>query len=448
MSRVFLQGKRNKILGKNVALNVGLQLLGVVVSFGLLPLTLRVTSVEQVGFWLTINSVLSWLAYSDFGLGTGLKNRLGEAIARSDIDKGKYYVSSAYFFVLILSLVFGVITVLSFLYCGDLIVAFLFGKASVSSQLRLVLLTVLILFYVRFPLQLLYPILDANQKLYMVKFLRVVGQLMVLIILAVLAYVGGKLSLLDLAYLHSSVPIIILLLSSFIYFSLNQSQRPSFKFFDGSNFKDLFGLGGRYFLIQINMLVLFQSANFLIARLSGPKDVVVFSTVFTLFSSLNIGFSAIVAPYWSAFLNAINQNDIEWVSRALIRLKWIWLFVMIVGALIAYNADWIVFIWIGDSVELPKYLAWLVYAFMALFTYGMTSNMVINSTGKIYVQTLVMSVISMVYLPLVYLLFNYTSLGILSIPIGMSLIGVYTVFFAPYHARTILENRTKGLFAK
>ena len=76
----------------------------IVISLLLVPITLGYVSSELYGIWLTLSSVVIWLNFFDVGFTLGLKNKLTEAIALGQWDRGKSLVSTAYFMMTIIFL--------------------------------------------------------------------------------------------------------------------------------------------------------------------------------------------------------------------------------------------------------------------------------------------------------------------------------------------------------
>jgi O-antigen/teichoic acid export membrane protein len=76
----------------------------------LVPLSLDYLGPVEYGIWITLNSILLWIGYLDFGIGNGLRNKLSESLALNDLVKAKTLVSTAYFIftaaMLIISLIF------------------------------------------------------------------------------------------------------------------------------------------------------------------------------------------------------------------------------------------------------------------------------------------------------------------------------------------------------
>jgi Polysaccharide biosynthesis protein len=60
------------------------------------PLALSYLGNERFGLWMTATSVVSMLAFADFGIGNGLLSAVAEASGRDDLEAIRRYISSGF----------------------------------------------------------------------------------------------------------------------------------------------------------------------------------------------------------------------------------------------------------------------------------------------------------------------------------------------------------------
>ena len=87
---------RDKSIFKNIGLGFASKGVSILISFLQIPITLSILTKTEYGIWLTLFSIAGWLAFFDLGLGNGLRNKLTEALAVNDFQKGQKLVSTAY----------------------------------------------------------------------------------------------------------------------------------------------------------------------------------------------------------------------------------------------------------------------------------------------------------------------------------------------------------------
>ena len=101
----FTKGnKRSLVVKKNMIGSIFIKGISILIQLILVPLTLGYLSQELYGIWLTISSIMLWLNFFDVGLTLGLKNKLSEALARNEIEKGKCLVSTTYIVMILIFL--------------------------------------------------------------------------------------------------------------------------------------------------------------------------------------------------------------------------------------------------------------------------------------------------------------------------------------------------------
>ena len=81
---------------KNVLISVFVKGLGMFIGFVYYPLSLDFLGVAKFGIYLTLMSMVDWFLDLNIGIGHGLRNKFGEAIAHKDDKKALHYVSTAY----------------------------------------------------------------------------------------------------------------------------------------------------------------------------------------------------------------------------------------------------------------------------------------------------------------------------------------------------------------
>lgn len=443
-----LGNTRNKILAKNIGLTSLFQIGSVALSLIILPISLSLLPVEEYGIWLTISSILMWVGYLDFGLGTGLKNKLGEAIAKSDFVTSRTLISTAF---LTIMLIMCIAASVFFILTENFDITKIFGASNSSRICHEALLEtvniVAYIFFFRFVCQLINPILEAFQKMYWSRVIHFFSQLLILMLLIALKYTATP-SILILGIIFSIAPVFCSIIGIVIFFWKSPEFRPSIFLIDFKCTKELYSVGLKFFLIQLNMLVLFQSSNLLIVNFIGPKEVVKYNIALNLFSMMNIAFSTISAPYWSAFTYAWVQKDIDWIKKAQRKLIYIWLFVVATSFVVLFFSDYLYSIWVGDKVLVPVSLSIAVFVYMVIFTFGMIYNVFINSTGKIYLQTIALSILTVLYIPLVLFFINILQWGVNSIPVALSIVSIYTVIISPVQSKRILKGSANGIWNK
>jgi O-antigen/teichoic acid export membrane protein len=440
-----LKNQRNRLLAKNVAFTSLFQLGSVLMGVILLPISLSLLPAKVYGIWLTVSSMLMWLSYLDLGLGSGLKNKLSEAVALSDFKKAKKLISTAYFTIILIMIA---VSLVFFLFSNSINYLKIFGNPDPTSispkSLNNLINIVAYIFILRFIFQLINPILDSIQKLFWSKLIFFISQLIILGLLVFVKLFANP-NIIVLGIIYSLTPVCCLLIGTLIFFWKQKELRPSIYYIDFGLIREIYSIGLRFLLIQLNMLVLFQSSNFIIINYIGSEDVVKYNIAFNLFSMMNIAFSTIASPYWSAYSSAWHQKDYSWITKAQKKLLFIWILIVSISGIVLIFSEYVYLIWIKNQVKIPFSLSLVLFIYMSLFCFGMIYNTFINSTGKILLQTVSLTILTLIYIPSVIYMIEKLHFGLNSIPIGLCLVASYTVIIAPWQSRRILSKTASGI---
>lgn len=444
---------KNKIIGgsgrtatikKNILGSLFIKGISIATSFLLVPMTLGYVSAEIYGVWLTISSILHWLTYMDVGFTHGLKNKLGEALAKKDYERGRSLISTTYFMMMV---IFIPIAIISFIaspfidWCQVLNVD--------ASNHEVILKTIQVLFVfvaLQMIVNVFVSVVAAYQKVALSNLFNVIGQVCSLVIIGSMT-LFVKPSLINLAFAYSMMPIIIVFVASIIFFRTTMKEvAPSLKSISKSHIKDLWGLGVKFFIIQVQMIVLYQATNILISHIAGPESVTQYNIAYKLLNVAVMVYTIILAPLWPAFTDAYTQKDYTWMNnmyRKMLRVFGLLCIAML--ALVCFSP--IVYrFWIGDKVEIPFMLTCTIALYTAIFCWDNLQVTLINGTGKIKLQTYVIFIGLISHIPLSLTLGHY--IGIYGVVTSMIIINLIYTFFFTTQIHKLLNDKATGIWNK
>lgn len=444
INKFLAKDPRGRKVQKNILALAVLQGISVLTSFLLVPLTINYVSASEYGIWLTISSIIGWFSLVDVGLGSGLRNKLAEALAQNNKVLARKYVSTTYFslgifvvcFFSVLLLISGFVNWSKVLSQPD----------SMQTLLTQTMFVVISFFALRLIVQLIGVILTAHLLPAIATAINTVSNVLVLMTIYVLSkLIPGNLYLL--AWVLSVVPIIVYAVVSVILFlGKYKDISPSWKYFDKQEIRSLLHLGFGFFFIKISMIILFQTSNILIIRFFSNEDVVVYNVAYKLFSVSFLLFEMLVQPYWTAFTDAWVKKDLDWIRDSMSKLLKIWRVISLCCVVLLVCSPFVYRIWIGDSVHIPFILSASMCLYFICRCYGGTYNVFINGTGKIRLQSIALFVVVILYIPVVYLLAKVFNLGLISIPIALVITNFYSLFIAKMQYKRLMRNEARGVW--
>lgn len=231
-----------------------------------------------------------------------------------------------------------------------------------------------------------------------------------------------------------------------ITFKKYKSIRPSLKFVRIKYFKELMSLGTQFFIIQIACLVLFMTSNLVISQLFGPEEVTPYNIAFKYFSLVNIGFTVILTPIWSAITEAYTIKDMVWIRKVTKKLLWIWLGSVMITLLMIYIADKIYIWWVGDDVNIPFSLSFVCGIYVCIANWNNIFAYIINGIGKIRLQLYSSILAAILFLPLAFFFGRLWEIS--GVMLAMCFCLFISSVWSPIQYWKIISDKAQGIWNK
>ncbi len=423
---------------RNIAGSFVIKGVSIVINLALLPLTINYLSPTKYGVWLTISSMLGWINFFDVGLGHGLRNKLAESIAKNETSRAKTYVSTAYFSIAALVCVLFCIFLLinQFLNWNRLLNI----PIEVDENLKSLALILFSMFSIQFILQLINSILLSNQEPAKVSLNSMLSNLLVLVSVALLVRFT-KQSLFHVALVFSCFPVAVLAFVNIYYFRNSfKSYAPSFRSFNFSALSDVLSLGVKFFVIQISVLIFFQTSNLLICRFFSPEYVTPYNVAFRYFGIITMVFSIITTPYWSAYTEAFVKQDYAWMRKTVKHLFYIWLVLVLASVCMLFLSGYAYDFWVGNKVKVDIRISIFMMLYTVIISFGNIYILILNGIGQIKLQMLFNVIGMLLFIPLAYYFSQILHWGIEGIILSTIICSLYGPLIAPFEVRRLLNR--------
>lgn len=442
----FFKGdKRTSLLKKNIIASFSIKGISVVTSLLLVPLTLDYLHKELYGLWLTLSSIIMWMNFFDIGLTLGLKNKLTKALAVNDFIEGKKLVSTTYYMMalIFMPLIFIIALIIPFLDWPYIL--------NVPQEYNSEIINVLYLLTIFMGLQMFFNIVGTVaagfQKTAFSSLFLTLGQILSLILVWGLKFSTTSSSLFGVALIISGAPILITALFSIYLYKKDFSPvKPSLKYIDKSKIKELFGMGIKFFIIQMQLIVLYQSTNLIISHISGASAVGEYNIAYKYLSITPMIFNLIITPIWPAFTDAHTMKDYSWMKRIYKKTCLIYLLVFIALLLQIFLAPYFYKIWIGDQLSIPTMMTISTALFLMINTWDSMQVYMINGVGAVKLQTMVVLIGLIFHIPLAFFLGD--RIGASGVIVSMTIINIiYSIIFT-YQINRIIRNKGSKIWLK
>ena len=439
--------QRSVKVKKNIIAMIGIKGISLGISLLYVPLLLHSMNSINYGIWLTLTSIVSWVAMCDIGLGNGLRNKLSETIAAADYLLGKVYISTEYVSILsIICVLFSIFFVVSkmFLSWNSILNA----PEIEPSELNLLVNVVFFTFALNFVLSLINSVLFALQMPAVSSILTTLGQFFSFVIVLVLVKCFDIYSLLILGSVISIVPVVVLIISSIILFTGKYKYlSPSFRYIDLTKIKDILALGMKFFVLQIITIVLYQTNNLIIMHIVSNEAVVEYNIAFKYMNVLLMIYTIIVTPLWSATTEAYVKGDLQWIMNVVKKMDKIAFLFILIGLIMLLTSDFVYRIWLdlpksNVSIATTSLIYFYVVGNILYANYGY----ILNGIGKLNLQILVTAILAFLYIPFSYFLgHKYGLSGILS---AFATVAIMNFVWSKIQFTKIISGKAYGIWNK
>ena len=423
---------------RNIIASFAIKGVSVLINLALIPLTINYLNPTNYGVWLTISSILSWINFFDIGLGHGLRNKLAESIAQNNWEKARSFVSTAYVAIAVVcAILLGLFLITNqFLNWKHILNI----QGSFNEDLRTITSILFVMFSLQFTLQLIYSIFLGIQEPARVSFFNMLSNVFVLAaIMLLIRY--EKESLLHLTMIFSVIPVLVIFCVNFIYFRKSFKKfSPTLTYFKFDVLKDVLSLGVKFFVIQITVLVFYETTNLLICRFLSPAMVAPYNIAFRYFGLITMAFSIITAPYWSAYTDAYTTGDFQWIKKSMRQLIMVWGALVVVALIMLFSSKTIYNLWIGEKGKVDFAISFCMMLYTLVVTFGSIFIMFLNGIGKIKLQLIVNLIGMLLFIPLAWFFCVYIKMGTVGIILATIICSSYGVFVAPIEVYKILSK--------
>ena len=295
-------------------------------------------------------------------------------------------------------------------------------------------------------LNVLTAVISAYQKTALSSSFPVIGNILALGAIVLLT----KTKLVSLTYLAlaiSAMPIIVIAFATLFLFRTSFKEvSPALQYVSRRYVKDLFSLGAKFFLIQIQVVVLFQTTNILISNLSGPNDVTSYNIAYKYIYVALMIYNIILTPLWPAFTDAYTKKDFSWMRKVYNKMLLLWFMSAVCIVLMVIASPLVYELWIGNKAQIPLLMTIAVAVYVIIGSFDSLQVFLINGTGCIRLQTYVTLVGLVLHIPLSFFIGHY--IGCYGVLASLILITAFYTTIFTIQINRIINNKAAGIWCK
>ena len=432
---------QNQIIIKNSIYSVGVKWLDFFLSFISGPLLLACLGEVKYGIYASALSLISWIYYFDFGIGSGMRNKVTEYVTRGENDSASKTVSTAYVLVSCISIVLFFIFVIAISFVDSEVLL----NARISDENLNVILTIaLLIACINFVISLSFNVLYAIQKTALANAFGIITKVILIVSLILFKHFGYSFILY--VVIAEGIGQLVKNIMAYTYIlRTNRFLSPSIRNVDFEYSKGILGFGLQIFVMQISALVLNATDNLVIMKLFGAADVTPYSFTHKFFSIINALFVAATSPLWTVYTTAYTVRDIQYIKKTLKRALTFYMITLtgiIIGVIIFKP---FMRLYLGRNLMYPDGLIVYTAIFYALLIFSHNFSAFVHGISKVKLTTIACVISALQNVPVSILLARNCGMGLNGVILG-SIISLI-VSTTAYIYTTVREIRRMELSA-
>lgn len=312
----YIKKKNDRLLLINIIGNYIVKGGALVVSIFIMPAYMNYFhSNIMLGMWFTVIQLLNWIMLLDFGVGSGIRNKIIEPLKNTDKDRVISLISNTYISVatIVLCLIFIQLVIVKKV---DWYSILSITSEDISQEQLILVINILgIGVIVRFFSVIISQILYALQKSILPNAMILISNIIILMFL-LLYKENREDNIIILAYVNSianNIPALIV--TVWIFKTTLRGLWPRFSAFSIKVVKEVLGTGGILFYIQIIFMVLFNVKEIYISWFVGTAEVVEYQIYYKLIGVIGGLYALALNPVWSAVTKAIVDGNKIWIQQ-------------------------------------------------------------------------------------------------------------------------------------
>jgi O-antigen/teichoic acid export membrane protein len=382
---------RSVLRHRRIAVSAGAGILQKVVSvstgFISVPLVLRYLGAEQFGIWMAFMGFVTFLQFTDLGLGIGLQNHLTACDGTEDRLRPQRLISST---LAIMVLVAGLLVLAALFVIPAVPLEHIVRTATEAARAQLLPCArmFVIAFALVLPLGLVQYICNAYQRSYLTYGSIAAANL--LGFAGILIGIGARLPLWWFIFVTTVAPAPVYFVVGTVILSRKPWLRAAFHAISLGELRRVIKLGLPAFGAQAGGTLMLQSPTIIIGSMLGAAAVGPFALSQQLLSVANLLLNATMAPLWPAYGEAAARHDVGWIRRTFVRS--VWMSFLVVGAtsiMVTLLGRTVIQFWTGRPEVVPSLsllMACSVWA--AAVAWSRACLMLLNGLGRMTAQAI------------------------------------------------------------
>lgn len=371
LSKIKFKDKDNRIVISNILGAFLIKGLAMIISLWTVPAFLSYfDNTTYLGIWYTVLSVIMWFLTFDFGIGNGVRNKIVKSIIEKDHERMRTIISSGFFVSIIFSLLMFIVAFPIIKHINWNSVYNISPAIIPLSVLREITILLYLTILIRFILVTIISLFYALQLSSINNLLAFLSSCLIFLFVKFSHYEDPQLALRNVAIAYAVLYNLPIVIGGIILFMTKLKHSiPKINSISLESVKEIFSIGGLFFVCQILFTILTCSDQFLITKIFDVKYTVDYTFYYRLTSVISIIIALGTTPLWSMITKAMEQGKFKWIVSLFKRLKWLGFLIICIQLIFIPCLQPVMNLWLGDrSIEVNYMIALAFALYGSLFS--------------------------------------------------------------------------------
>ena len=205
-------------------------------------------------------------------------------------------------------------------------------------------------------------------------------------------------------------------------------------------------MGVKFFIIQIQVIVLYQSTNVIISNIAGPEAVTEYNIAYKYLNVATMLFNIVLTPLWPAFTDAYTLKDYQWMRNIYKKMCYVYISVVFGILMLVIISPYVYSLWVGDNVEVPVSMTIVIAVFIIINSWDSLQVTMINGIGAVKLQTFIVLIGLLFHIPLAFFFGN--KIGAQGVILSMICINIIYAMIFTIQINKIINKKAFGLWLK
>jgi Na+-driven multidrug efflux pump len=147
----------------------------------------------------------------------------------------------------------------------------------------------------------------------------------------------------------------------------------------------------------------------------------------------------ILAPLWSAFTQALAQNDLEWIKKTIAKLNKFMLLSVFIVLFMALGASYIISVWTSGQIIVKPLMIWIFALYTLISIWNNIYAFFLNGISKIKIQIITSIAAATLHIPIAIFLVRYIKMGSEGVVLSMAISLSFFAIMGPIQSFKLLK---------